>query len=199
MNRCAACRLHAKLHAAGVPVGSAPPTQALRIEMRELWHAHVQRTYHFIVLAVARLPDMAAMGAVARHLHANQDDIGALVARHFGTAAGTALAALLHAHIDIAAKVVSASVAKNDAAANAAIAEWRRNGSALAAFFHGANARVPLAALEALMTEHLNTTAAELDACLRGQWAEAETAYDRVVAHAMVMADALTDLIITAS
>ena len=77
--------------------------RGLHDEMARLWFDHVDRTNLFIISTLGGLPDASA---VAAHLQANQDDIGAALGKYYGKAAGKTVANLLHEHISIAGQIV---------------------------------------------------------------------------------------------
>jgi hypothetical protein len=178
----------ARAHAATL----APPTRAaFHDAMRKLWEDHVTWTRLYIVSAAGDLPDK---DATTQRLLQNQTDIGNAVAGFYGKPAGDALTALLKSHILIAAELVAASKAGDQAKAGDASRRWYANADSIAAFLHNANPQHwPLAALQSAMKVHLDQTAAEATHRLHGQYALDAQDYDQIVTHILAMADILSD------
>ena len=162
---------------------------ALHDEMRRLWEDHITWTRLFIVSAIAGLPDV---DATAGRLLQNQDDIGAAIVPFYGEDAGQALSALLRDHILIAADLVAAAIAGDDAAVASELAAWYANGDEIAAFLAGANPVWPVDTLEQMMRTHLDQTLVEATARLQGDWTTDVAEYDTIVAHILEMADTLS-------
>ncbi len=176
-----------------VSVESAPALTAkavtLRTDMRKLWEDHITWTRLAIISLVAGTPDTSA--TLARLLR-NQTDIGNAIKPYYGAAAGSALTKLLRAHILIAADVVAAAKAGDQAKLAAAQARWTANADQIAATLHSVNPRFwPLATMKAEMHMHLKLTAAEAVARIQGKWAADVAAYDRVHDHILHMSDLL--------
>jgi hypothetical protein len=163
---------------------------AFHDEMRRLWEDHIVWTRLFLVSAVAGLPDTEATTA---RLLRNQADIGNAIRPFYGDAAGDQLTALLRDHILIAADLVSAAGAGDTARLDAEQARWDANAAAIAAFLSDANPDAwPREEMAEMMRLHLETTAVEALARLRGDWAADIAAYDAVHAHILRMADMLS-------
>lgn len=167
---------------------------AFHRDMRKLWEDHVTWTRLFIVSAIAGLPDI---DATAGRLLQNQDDIGDAVGAFYGEGAGDALAALLRAHILIAADLVGAAKSGDTAAVTAQRERWYENGDAIAAFLADANPAWQRDTMAEMMRAHLDQTIAEATARLNGDWAADVAEYDRIHLHILDMADALADGIVT--
>src|SRR3954453_11757676 len=104
--------------------------------MRRLWSDHVVYTRLFIVDAAAGSADKDAHTA---RLLQNQTDIGNAVAGFYGRAAGDKLTALLKDHILIAASIVTAAKAGDNAKVASENKRWHDNAIDVAKFLHGAN------------------------------------------------------------
>ena len=163
-------------------------------EMRKLWEDHITWTRLYIVSAVAGLPDV---DATAGRLLQNQADIGAAVATFYGDDAGTALTDLLREHILVAADLVAAAKAGDQAAVTKQSDLWYANADKIAQFLAAANPAWPVDTLSQMMRTHLDQTLAEATARLTGDWAADIAAYDGIHLHILAMADALADGIIT--
>jgi hypothetical protein len=161
----------------------------LRSDMRKLWEDHVTWTRLAVVSLVGGSPDTKA--TVARLLR-NQTDIGNAIKPFYGNAAGAALTKELRAHILIAAEVIAAAKAGDQAKLAAEQARWRANAADIATLLSRANPHWQRAALVAMLGEHLRLTTQEVVARLQGNWAADVSAYDRVHLHALHMADTLS-------
>jgi len=168
--------------------------QAFHDGMRKLWEDHVTWTRLFIVSAAAGLPDK---DATTQRLLQNQTDIGNAVAEFYGRDAGNKLTALLKDHILIAANIVTAAKAGDNAKVASENKRWRDNATDIAKFLSGANPKNwPTATLQNAMFMHLDQTLDEATHQLKGDYAASIKDYDRVVEHILGMADVLSDGII---
>jgi hypothetical protein len=171
-----------------------PKQLALRNEMRVLWEDHVVWTRLAVISLVADTPDTQA--TVARLLQ-NQTDIGNALKPFYGRAAGEAVTTELRKHILIAADVVAAAKAGDQAKLADAQARWQQNAGDIATLLSKANPRNwRRGAVLSMLEEHLRLTTQEAVARLQGDWAGDVAAYDLVSAHALTMADTLSTGII---
>ena len=124
----------------------------------------------------------------------NQTDIGNAVKPFYGKAAGNALTAELRKHILIAADVIAAAKAGDQAKLTDAQARWRSNANDIAALLAKVNPRYwTQARMKAEMAMHLALTTQEVVARLQGRWAADVAAYDKVHHHILHMSDLLAD------
>jgi len=174
-------------------VHAATPTSAslaLHDGMRKLWEDHITWTRLAIVDLEDGSPETSA--TVARLLR-NQVDIGNAIKPYYGAKAGNELTRELKSHILIAADVIAAAKAGDQAKLRTAQTKWVQNADQIAALLHGANpANWPLAALKAEMHMHLALTTQEAVAHLQKKWAADIAAYDRVHNHILHMSDLLS-------
>ena len=174
-------------------VHAATPTSAslaLHDGMRKLWEDHITLTRLAIVDLEEGSPETSA--TVARLLR-NQVDIGNAIKPYYGAKAGNELTRELKSHILIAADVIAAAKAGDQAKLRTAQTKWVQNADQIAALLHGANpANWPLAALKAEMHMHLALTTQEAVAHLQKKWAADIAAYDRVHNHILHMSDLLS-------
>jgi hypothetical protein len=161
-----------------------------RSDMRKLWEDHITWTRLAIISLTTGSPDtQATVGRLLR----NQVDIGNAIKPFYGKAAGNRLTALLRQHILIAADVIAAAKAGDQAKLADAQARWEANADQIAAFLSRANPRVwKLGEMKAMMREHLKLTTDEAVARLTGNWAADVGAYDKVHRQALHMADMLS-------
>jgi hypothetical protein len=162
----------------------------LRSDMRKLWEDHITWTR----LAIISLTTGSADGqATVARLLRNQVDIGNAIKPFYGKAAGNALTKLLREHILIAADVVAAAKAGDQAKLVAAQARWNANADEIAGFLSRANPRAwKPAEMKSMMREHLKLTTNEAVARLTGNWAADVAAYDAIHRQALHMADMLS-------
>jgi len=166
----------------------------LHSDLRKLWEDHVTWTRLAIISLEAGTPDTNA--TVARLLR-NQTDIGNAIKPYYGAAAGNALTRQLRTHILIAADVIAAAKAGDQAKLAEAQANWDENADQIAATLNSVNPRYwKLAAMKAEMHMHLKLTTDEAVARLQGRWAADVATYDKVVRHILHMSDALADGIV---
>ncbi|MGD9890795.1 MAG: hypothetical protein AB7R89_05185 [Dehalococcoidia bacterium] len=162
--------------------------------MRRLWEDHIVWTRMYLVSAIAELPDTQA---TAERLLRNQTDIGDAIRPYYGDAAGDQLTALLRDHILIAVDLVAAAKAGDTARLAGEQSRWEANADAIGAFLNDTNPRHwPRDEMAAMMRTHLEVTAAEALARLRGDWAADIAAYDAVHEQILRMADMLSSGII---
>jgi hypothetical protein len=162
----------------------------LRTNMRKLWEDHVTWTRNVICCITDGLP--GADQAVKRLLK-NQDDIGNAVKPLYGEAAGNRLTALLHDHIIIAADVVKAAKAGDNAALDAANKKWFANADEISTFLSKANPNWKEDDMKKMMHDHLKLTTDEAVARIKKDYDADVAAYDKVHNEILEMADMLAD------
>jgi hypothetical protein len=162
--------------------------------MRRLWSDHVAYTRLFIVDAAAGSADK---DATTQRLLQNQADIGNAVAGYYGRAAGDKLTALLKDHILIAASIVAAAKAGDNAKVTSENKRWHDNAVDLAKFLHGANPKNwPEATLQSALFMHLDQTLSEASNQLKGNYAMSIKDYDKAMDHMLMVADILANGIV---
>jgi hypothetical protein len=162
--------------------------------MRVLWEDHIVWTRLAIISLTTGSPDTQA--TVARLLE-NQTDIGDAVKPFYGKAAGNELTRQLRVHILVAADLVAAAKAGDQAKLGEAQARWQQNAKEIAAVLASVNPRYWKAgAVEAMLGVHLKLTTQETVARLEGKWAADVAAYDKIHRHALMMADTLSSGIV---
>jgi hypothetical protein len=172
---------------------STPAANELRTNMRKLWEDHVTWTRNVILCLTDDLP--GADQAVKRLLK-NQDDIGNAIKPVYGEAAGAKLTALLHDHIIIAADVVKAAKAADNAALDAANKKWFANADEISGFLSKANPNWKEDDMKKMMHDHLKLTTDEAVARLKKDYDADVAAYDKVHNEILEMSDMLTDGIV---
>jgi hypothetical protein len=177
-------------HKTAAPTAVTPKELAFRNGMRRLWEDHIVWTRLAIISLTTESSDTdATVGRLLR----NQTDIGNAVKPFYGKAAGNKLTAELRRHILIAAEVIAAAKAGDQAKLTDARARWSRNGDDIAAVLNSVNPRFwRLGAMKAELRTHLRLTTDEAVARLQGNWAADVAAYDRIHDHALHLADLLS-------
>jgi hypothetical protein len=165
----------------------------LRNAMRMLWEEHIVYTRTYIISALAGLDDTSK---VAERLLRNQDDIGNAIKPYYGDSAGNALAALLRAHILIAADIVSAAKSGDNDGVTNGEKRWSANADEMATFLSNANSNWPKSFLTDMLDKHLAYTTTEVVSRIGRDWAADMEAYDKGHAHMLMFADALSDGIV---
>ncbi|MGH9265036.1 MAG: hypothetical protein ACRD1D_10135, partial [Acidimicrobiales bacterium] len=173
---------------------AAARQEALRTDMRKLWEDHVTWTRMFIVSAEAGSPDT---DATAQRLLQNQTDIGNAIKQFYGDAAGAQLTILLREHILVAADLIGAAMAGDDAKVTTIHDAWYANADEISGFLAQANPEHwPLDMMRPMMREHLDHTLSEAVNHLKGDYAADIADYDRIHVQILAMADMLTDGIV---
>jgi hypothetical protein len=171
--------------------GPSAQRLALHDEMRRLWEDHVTWTRLFIVSASADLPGTQE---TTQRLMRNQKDIGDAIKPFYGRSASERLTSLLREHITLAANLLLAVKAGDQAAVERHSSAWSRNANQIADFLHEANPRHwPRREMRSMMREHLDLTLNEAVAHLEGDHRADIRAYDRIHRQILTMADMLSD------
>jgi hypothetical protein len=167
---------------------------ALRTDMRRLWEDHITWTRLAIISLETGSPDTEA--TVARLLR-NQADIGNAIKPYYGAAAGRELTTELRTHILIAADLIAAAKAGDQAKLADAQARWQANADRIATVLASVNPRYwKLATMKAEMRMHLKLTTEEAGARLEADWSADVAAYDKVHNHILHMSDLLSSGIV---
>jgi hypothetical protein len=182
---------HGDEHAHAAKRGVSTQKLALHDDMRKLWEDHITWTRLFIVSAAHDLPDKQA---TTERLLLNQEHIGNAIKPFYGRAAGEQLTTLLQEHITVAADLLGAAKAGDEAGVESHSAAWYRNGNEIADFLHEANPRNwKRGEMRKMMREHLDLTLAEAVAHLENDHDADIRAYDRIHRQILHMADMLSD------
>jgi hypothetical protein len=185
----------------GLPAAAQEETAsaaAFQDAMRKLWEDHITWTRLYIVGVTSGPEDLPDVQATTDRLLANQIDIGDAIKPYYGDDAGTQLSDLLTDHILIATEVIAGAEEGDDAALEDATSRWQANGDEIATFLSSANPDSwPVDQLKGHMRTHLDLTTEEAVAHLEGRYEDSVTAYDKVHAQILEMADMLSAGIIS--
>ena len=161
----------------------------LRTDLRKLWEDHAMYTRNVILNIIDDLPGTDE--AVSRLLQ-NQVDIGNAIKPIYGSEAGNKLAELLKEHIVIAAELLKAAKANNDAGFKTINTKWFKNADDIATFLSSANQKYwPLDGMKKMMRDHLDLTTQEAVARLKKDYKTDIKAFDKARAELMEMSDML--------
>jgi hypothetical protein len=173
-----------------IPLVETRKAVALRTDMRKLWEDHITWTRLAIISLTTDSPDTEA--TVGRLLK-NQADIGNAVKPFYGKAAGDEVTRQLREHILIAADLVAAALAGDQAKLADAQARWAKNADDIARVLSSVNPRQwKLERMKSELRMHLTLTTEEAVARLQGDWNADVAAYDRIHHHALHFSDLLS-------
>jgi hypothetical protein len=169
----------------------APPRGAsVHDVMLKVWEEHVTWMRHYMISAVANLPDKEF---VAGRLMRNQEDIGRTLHPYYGVAAGDKFTALLKEHIRITIDLIDAAKTGDDARQKAASSHWNTNADDIAAFLHELNPKYwPVEELRSLIGEHLQLVSDVIGFRVHALWTDDIAAHDKVHRQILILTDALS-------
>lgn len=167
--------------------GKAKNRYAKGLDHHTIW------TRSYIVSAISNRPDQKD---VLDRLLRNQQDIGNVIKPYYGEAAGNKLAELLREHILIAAKIVEAAKAGNQAEVKKLEADWHKNADVIAKFLSDANPNWQFKELQDMLYTHLQLITEIVLSCLKGDWKADIAATDKNEIHMIHLADILTEGIV---
>jgi hypothetical protein len=174
-----------------IPTLNTDKYKNLNSAMRQLWTDHMQWTYATVD---AYFNNPGALTASLNRLLQNQKDIGAAIVPYYGQAAGDTLAALLTTHINQAPPVLQAAKDNNQAALDAALANWNANAEDIADFLSAANLQNwPQAHMRTEMKDHISQTTTYAVDLLQKDYPKAITDYQMAFDHMMNLADELSE------
>lgn len=176
---------------------SVPAAQLeLRLAMWTLWAQHMEWTRLAIVNFAS---GSAGFDTTAGRLLQNQADIGNAIKPFYGEAAGAQLTTLLQSHITGFVGLFQAAKAQDAAALESAKTAVYANAQEIADFLAVANPRNwSQEEMRSMMKEHIDQTISYGSAELSGRYAEGVATYDLAEQHMQMMADELTDGIVSA-
>lgn len=158
--------------------------------MHKLWADHMQYTY---LTVDAFFNNNTALNAQLTRLLKNQEEIGAAIVPYYGQTAGDQLTTLLKGHINGAVPVLTAAKNGDQAALDAAIANWRANAKEIADFLSAANpVNWEQGHMRMHMDDHITKTITYSVSLLQKDYAKASIDYDAAFADMMHFADGLS-------
>ena len=158
-------------------------------EMRLIWEQHVSWTRMTIESIVFDLPN--AEPVTARLLR-NPRDMAEIFRHYYGNQIAFRLKELFTEHLVIAAELVKAAKAGDNAKVEDANRRWYRNANEIAGFLAQINPFWSEMKWRGMLHEHLRLTFAEAATMLKGDYAADIELYDEIELQALMMADEMT-------
>ncbi|WP_099519840.1 acetylglutamate kinase [Paenibacillus sp. BIHB 4019] len=175
------------------PVCWTSSSMELNRKLRTLWVQHVYWTRLTVNSIVDRLGDEQATTA---RLLRNPTDFAAALEPLYGKVIAARFAELLREHLVIAAELVKALQAGDNAAAADAQKRWYMNAEAIADFLGQINPYWSKEEWKRMLDEHLRLLTGEVAARLAKNYEQNVALGDPIEAQAMGMADVMTNGII---
>lgn len=167
--------------------------EAIRDCFRLLWEQHVYWTRMTILSLAADSPDLQP---TTDRLLQNAVDFGTLFRNFYGDEAAATISRLIREHLLIAAQLVQAAKAGDNAAAEDAERRWYANADQIVCFLNQINPYWQVESMRAMWREHLALTKAEAVARLNKNYGEDIEVFGRIEQLAMTMADEFANGII---
>ena len=181
---------------ATVPVAAATKTtrSAYHDQWRKLWEDHITWT-RVVILGI--LDSLPGNSAYVDRLLQNPADMADALQPYYGAEA-TTFGNLVHDHLTIAAELLIAAKNGDTAGFNDAKTRWYANAHGIAVQMNKMNPSAwPVDETEKMWDAHLDATLKEASANLTGDYAAEVAAYDEVHDMALVMADFISNGVIT--
>lgn len=182
----------------GVPMGRANDqyihrsASNLKAAMRTLWEQHITWTRMTITSLVFNLPDV---NLVVERLLRNPGDQGKVLALFYGQQIGDEYARLLKEHLTIAADLVKAAIAGDNAKVAQLDKDWHRNADDIAKFLSKINPFINEQSMRKMFYEHLALTKLEAVCMITKNYKEEIAVYDQIESQALMMADAISEAV----
>lgn len=160
----------------------------LRETFRMLWEQHDIWTRQTIVSIVFGLPDE---GPVTNRLLINPEDFELVLKRYYGDRIASKFAELLRDHLVIAAQLVKAAKAGDNAASDDAEKRWYANADEIAAFLAGINPYWSQNDWRTMLHTHLKLVKEEAVDMLTKDYTKGVATFDEIEKQSLEMADVL--------
>lgn len=165
--------------------------RVFRLNMRQLWEDHSERTRELIISTLSDLPNQ---NETTQNLIQKQNEIGDAIRPFYGDTAGDELAELLKKHTEISVIMLQAARKADPKAFEDAVARWYANADEIAEFFQENNQENwPLRKTKPMIRVYLDLTLEEALARWNGDFAASDAAHDKVRNQAQEIADMLSD------
>ncbi len=155
-------------------------------KIRELWEQHTVWTRATIVSMVFDLPDV---NFVTNRLLQNPEDFGNVFRVYYGDRVGSGLRDLIREHLIIAAQLVKAAKAGDNAAAAEIEKRWYANGDEIATFLGSINPYWSAEDWKRMYRTHLGLVKSEAVNLLTKNYSAETSTYDELERQALEMAD----------
>lgn len=162
----------------------------LRDFFRMLWEQHVYWTRMAVMGIVHNLPEAEL---IQKRLLRNPVDFANTLLPFYGEDAATDFEKLFTDHLTIAAELVKAVKAGDNAAATNANKRWHDNADQIAAFLASVNPYWADDDWSAMLNEHLNLLADNAAQMITGKHEESINGFDDIEMQALEMADVMAD------
>ncbi len=172
-----------------IPECISKTQQTLSNRMRLLWEQHVYWTRLFILSIAFGLPDVEF---VTNRLLRNPKDFEAALKPFYGGNIAAKFAELFTSHLTIAAELVMAAKAGDNAAAADAERRWYANADEIAAFLSSINPYWSAQEWRKMLYDHLAMTKTEAVDILTQKYEDSINTFDRIEQQALMMADVMT-------
>jgi hypothetical protein len=160
--------------------------QTLSSQMRLLWEQHVYWTRLFILSSAFGLPDAKF---VTNRLLRNPKDFEAALRLFYGENIAAKFAQLFTSHLTIAAELVIAAKAGDNATAER---RWYINADEIAAFLSSINPYWSVQEWQKMLYDHLAMTKTEAVDILTQKYEDSINTFDHIEQQALMMADVMT-------
>ena len=167
----------------------------LRLTLRDLWIGHI--FWVRSVVYATKYGDTAAAKVAEENVVKNAKDIAGAVALFYGKEAGDKLFGLLAGHYGAIKEYLTASVAGDNGAKNAAVDKLKKNAVEIATFLNSANPKNwPKETLVSLLMAHGGQHISQIDAVLSKDYGTEATISEAMKVHLYTIADALASGIV---
>jgi LysM repeat protein len=161
--------------------------------MRSLWEQHIAWTRMTIISLVFHLPDVDFV--VARLLQ-NATDMENLLRPYYGDNIAQRYSNLIKEHLLIAADLVKAAMAGNQAKVAEVDRKWHANADEIAVFLRSINPYLTAEDVRKMFYDHLALTTTEAVSMIRKDYKTGVEVFDKIEKQALEMADAISDAIV---
>lgn len=157
---------------------------------RLLWEQHVAWTRMAVMGIVHQLPEA---DKILQRLLRNATDFANALAPFYGEEAAKEFARLFTEHITIAGDLVKAAMAGDNNAVTQADQKWHENADQLAAFMNKVNPYWREDDWSAMLYEHLDLLASNIENMIAKNYEESINGYDEIEMQALEMADMMAE------
>lgn len=182
----------AQSHAAVSP--SEPAGLSTRLALRDLWVEHIFWVRNYVL--ANQQGDRKEADTAATQVVSNATSIANSIAPLYGQPAADQLLKLLAGHWGAVKDYSDASVGKDAAGKNAAVAELTSNAKAIAQFLAKANPNLPEGTLVAMFSTHGGHHVAQIDQLGKKDYAAEANTWAQMRQHMLVLADTLTSALV---
>ncbi|CAM5222359.1 hypothetical protein UACE39S_05918 [Ureibacillus acetophenoni] len=165
----------------------------LLLTFRDLWEEHISWTRMAIEALVFNQPNT---NETVTRLLRNADDMGEALQTIYGPRVGSLFRNLIRNHLTVAADLVKAAIAGDQAKFAELDKIWTQNGIAIATFLNRINPYIKLEEFQNLFLQHLEQTKNEASLMIQKQYTKDIELYDEMQQHIREIADYITEAIV---